>query len=139
MSIYDFIYEEVTACDIDYDFYILYMRTECDDPYYPHYERNVGIFKSKEKAIAHARKSFYKMAEGYTSDEDRKYGGVEGMLYLKGSYFNDREDEVDENGDKNKRRNFDKPLYVIYDKEEQTKVDARWKRMHGKTERMTTN
>ena len=25
-----------------------------------------------------------------------------------------------------------KPLYVIYDKDEQEKVDARWEKMHGK-------
>jgi len=24
-------------------------------------------------------------------------------------------------------------LYIIYDKEEQDKIDARWDRMHGKT------
>jgi len=133
MSIEDFLYEEITECDIDYDFYVLYMQTECDDPYYPPYNRNVGMFKSKEKAIAHARKSFYKMAEGYTSAKDRKYGGVEGMFYIEGGYFHDREDETDENGEKKKRRRFEKPLYVIYDKEEQAKADARWERMHGKT------
>lgn len=132
MAIEDFLYEEVTECDIDYDFYVLYMQTECDDPYYPPYNRNVGMFKSKEKAIKHARESFYKMAEHCTNPEDRKYGGVEGMFYLEGDYFHDREDEIGEDGEKKKRKRFDKPLYVIYDKEEQAKVDARWDRMHGR-------
>jgi hypothetical protein len=133
MAIEDFLYEEVTECDIDYDFYVLYMQTECDDPYYPPYNRNVGMFKSKENAIKHARESFYKMAEHYTTPEDRKYGGVEGIFYLEGGYFHDHDDEVDENGEKKKRKRFDNPLYVIYDKEQQEKVDARWERMHGKT------
>lgn len=132
MAIEDFLYEEVSECDVEFDFYVLYMQTECDDPYYPPYSRNVGMFKSKENAIKHARESFYKMAKGYTTPEDRKYGGVEGMFYIEGDYFNDRDDEMDENGDKKKRRRFDKPLYVIYDKEEQEKVDARWEKMHGK-------
>jgi len=132
MAIEDFLYEEVTECDIDYDFYVLYMQTECEDPYYPPYNTNVGMFKSKVKAIAYARERFYKMSQGLTSAEERKYGGVEGMFYLEGDYFHDRE-EVDENGNKKKIRRFDKPLYVIYDKEEKDKVDARWERMHGKS------
>lgn len=138
MAIEDFLYEEVSECDVEFDFYVLYMQTECDDPYYPPYSRNVGMFKSKENAIKHARESFYKMAKDYITPEDRKYGGVEGMFYIEGDYFNDRDDEIDENGengkngDKKKRRRFDKPLYVIYDKEEQEKVDARWEKMHGK-------
>lgn len=132
MAIEDFLYETINECDIDYDYYVLYVQTECDDPYYPPYNRDVGMFKTKENAIAHARESFYKMAERYTTVEDRKYGGVESMFYLEGGYFHDTADEVDENGDKKKRRNADKPLYIIYDKEEQAKVDARWERMHGK-------
>lgn len=130
MAIEDFLYEEVNECDVDYDYYVLYMQTECDDPYYPPYNRDVGMFKSKEKAIAHARESFYKMAEGCKSDEDRKYGGVEGLFYLEGGFFKDSEVEL--NGEKRKKGSGDKPLYVIYDKEEQDKVDARWERMHGK-------
>lgn len=129
MSIGDFLYEEVNECDIDYDFYVLYMQTECEDPYYPPYNRNVGMFKSKENAISCARERFYKMAKDYTTAEDRKYGGVEGMFYLEGDYFDDIESE---GGEKKKRRNADKPLYVIYDKEEQAKADARWVRRRGK-------
>lgn len=132
MAIEDFLYEEVTDCDVEFDFYVLYMQTECDDPYYPPYNRNIGMFKSKENAIKHAKESFYKMAKGCTTPEERKYGGVEGMFYIEGDYFKDSVDEIDENGDNKKRRRFDKPLYVIYDKEEQEKVDARWERMHGK-------
>ena len=130
MAIDDFLYEEVNECDIDYDYYVLYMQTECDDPYYPPYNRDVGMFKSKEKAIAHARESFYKMAKGCTSAEDRKYGGVEGLFYLEGGFFKDS--HVEMNGGKRKRGFDDKPLYVIYDKEHQEKVDARWEKMHGK-------
>lgn len=132
MTIDDFLYEEVTDCDVEFDFYVLYMQTECEDPYYPPYNRDMGMFKSKENAIKYARESFYKMAKDCITPEDRKYGGVEGMFYIEGDYFKDSVDEIDENGEKKKRRNFNKPLYVIYDKEEQEKVDARWEKMHGK-------
>lgn len=132
MAIEDFLYEEITEGVFDYDFYILYMQTECDDPYYPPYTRNIGIYKSKDKAIQNARKKFYKESENYTSIEDRKYGGVEGMFYIEGDYFEDSETNVDEDGVKKKRTRHNKPLYVIYDKYEQAKVDARWERMHGK-------
>lgn len=119
----DFIHEEITECDIQFDFYILYMQTECDDPYYPPYNRNIAMFKSKEKAIEYARKKFYQMAEKIMTIEQRKYRGVEGMLYIEGDYFED-------NDDKNTLKN-NEPLYVIYDKHEQDKIDARWERMHG--------
>jgi hypothetical protein len=134
MAIEDFLYEEVKECDADFDFYVLYMQTECDDPYYPPYNRDVGMFKSKENAINYARDSFYKMAEGCITAEDRKYGGVEGMFYVEGGYFQDSEaSNVD--GEKNKKRKrmgSDIPVYIIYDKEEQKRVEARWEKMHGK-------
>lgn len=119
----DFICEKITEGEFDFDFYILYIQSQCDDPYYPPYNHNIGIYKSKEKAIERARKSFQNMAEGYKTLEDRKYGGVDSMLYIEGGYFEDS--EYDKNT-KNK-----KPLYIIYDKEEQEKIDARWNKMHG--------
>lgn len=132
MSVDDFVYENIEDGDFDFDFYVVYMQTECDDPYYPPYKRDIGVYKSKENAIENTRQKFYKMAKGYTSTEDRKYGGVDAMFYIEGDYFKDRETISDENkvsGKKNKRQN-DKPLYIIYDKEEQAKIDARWERMH---------
>lgn len=130
MEVKDFIHEEITECDIDFDFYILYMQTECDDIYYPSYKTNIGIFKSKENAIEYTRKKFYKMAEKYTSSEDRKYGGVEGLFYIEGDYFEDNDVDRKETGEKKKK--CDKRLYIIYDKEEQDKINARWNKMHAK-------
>jgi hypothetical protein len=134
MAIEDFLYEEVKECDADFDFYVLYMQTECDDPYYPPYNRDVGMFKSKENAIKRARDSFYKMAKGCITAEDRKYGGVESMFYVEGGYFHDSEaSNVD--GEKNKKRKgmgSDILVYIIYDKEEQKRVETRWEKMHGK-------
>jgi len=120
MGIEDFLYEEITEGEFDYDFYKIYSQHECDDPYYPPYTTDIGIYKSKENAIKYARDSFYSRAKDYVTPEDRKYGGVEGMYYIEGGYF---DDEVKINKCK-------KPLYIIYDKEEQAKVEARWKWMH---------
>jgi len=129
----DFIYEEIAEGEFDFDFYILYMQTECDDPYYPPYNRNIGIFKSKDYAIQDARKRFYKMTDHFKTPEDRKYGGVEGMFYIEGGYFNDNMSVNKTVLDKPKPVSLShKPLYMIYDKEEQERVDARWERMHGK-------
>jgi hypothetical protein len=50
------------------------------------------------------------------------------MFYIEGGYFYDNK----ETNGKNKNIGNDKPLYVIYDKEEQAKIEARWERMHGK-------
>jgi hypothetical protein len=126
MKIEDFIYEETTEGDFNYDFYTVYSQCPCDDPYYPPYTNDIGIYKSKNNAIKRARDTFYRMAQYYTEPEDRKYGGVEGMFYVEGCYFNDADDEV--------KRNIcaksDKPLYIIYDKEEQEKSDTRYKKMH---------
>lgn len=130
MVIEDFIYEELTEGEFDYDFYTVYSQSECDDPYYPPYTRDIGMYKSKENAIKRAKDTFYRMAEGRTEPEDRKYGGVEGMYYIEGGFFDDGDDGDDvENRRKNAKTN--KPLYIIYDKEQQAKVEARWKRMHG--------
>ena len=132
MSVEDFVYEKTTEGDFDFDFYVVYSQTECDDPYYPPYKNNIGNYKSKENAIKRARERFYEMAEEYTSAEDRKHGGVDSLYYIKGSYFEDSETEVGEDGEKKKRMNCNERLYVIYDKEEQAKVDARWEMMHMK-------
>jgi len=132
MSVDNFVYEEITEGDFDFDFYVVYMQTECDDPYYPPYKSDVGIYKSKENAIDSTRKKFYKMSERYTSAEGRKYGGVDATFYIEGAYFEDNATTTDENkvsGKKNKSKN-DKPLYVIYDKEEQAKIEARWETIH---------
>ena len=127
MGIEDFLYEELIEGEFDYDFYTVYSQSECDDPYYPPYTRDIGMYKSKENAIKRAKDTFYRMAEGCTESEDRKYGGVEGMYYIEGGFFDDGDDV--ENRRKNVKTN--KPLYIIYDKEEQAKVESRWKRMHG--------
>jgi hypothetical protein len=132
MSVEDFVYEKITEGDFEFDFYVVYSQTECDDPYYPPYQTNIGNYKSKENAIKSARERFYKMAEEYTSAEDRKYGGVDNLYYIKGNYFEDSETEVGEDGEKKKRMRCNERLYVIYDKEEQAKVNARWEMMHKK-------
>jgi len=129
MAIEDFLYEYVAEGEFDYDFYIVYLQTECDDPYYPPYNNNIGIFKSKENAIAYTRKSFYDCAENYTSVERRKYGGVPQKFYIEGKYYKDSDGDVEIK----RKVNHDEPLYIIYDKEEQDKIDARCDRMHGKT------
>ena len=144
MAIEDFLYEEVKECDSDFDFYIVYNQHECEDHYYPPYKDSIGIYKSKENAIKRARESFYKMAKGCTSAEDRKYRGVDGMLYIEGGYFEDGEvdgdggeGEKDENGKaKNKNRKgmgseSERQVYIIYDKEEQEKINARHERMNN--------
>lgn len=132
MAIEDFLYESITEGEFDFDFYILYLQRECDDPYYPPYKDDIGMYKSKEKAIEDARKKFYKRAKDYVTPEARKYGGVSELYYIEGGYFQDNESRLDENGVKKKRKFIDKPLYIIYDKEEQNKVGARWERMHGR-------
>lgn len=130
MPIEDFLYEETMEDGVDYDFYTIYSQNECDDPYYPPYTTDIGIYKSRENAIKRARDSFYRIAEEYTEPEDRKYGGVEGMYYIEGGYFDD-EDVDEETKQKRYAKRSKKPLYIIYDKEHQAKVEARWKRMHG--------
>lgn len=127
MGIEDFIYEEMVEGEFDYDFYTAYSQIKCDDPYYPPYTRDIGMYKSKENAIKRAKDTFYRMAKRCTKPEDRKYGGVEGMYYIEGGFFDDGDDV--ENRRKNAKTN--KPLYIIYDKEEQAKAEARWKWMHG--------
>lgn len=124
MELNDFIYEEINECDIIFDYYIIYMENECDDPYYPPYTTDIGVFKSKDKAIQYARESFNKIAKDYSTSDDRKYGGVESKFYIEGKYFEDSERKI--------KNNSNKPVYVIYDKEEQTKINARWNKMHGK-------
>lgn len=128
MAIEDFLYEEVKECDAEFDFYIVYIQHECDDPYYPPYKDSCGIYKSKENAIKYARESFYKMAENCITVEDRKYGGVEGMFYIEGDYFQDSDGE----NKKCKVMGTERQVYIIYDKEEQKRVEARWEKMHGK-------
>lgn len=136
MSIEDFLHEEITEGEFDFDFYILYMETECDDSYYAPYTTNIGIYKSKENAIKSARGKFYKMAEHRITADQRKYGGVEGIYYIEGNYFEDREPEVgqDEVGDEAIKKKWkgtcDRQMYTIYDKEEEGKRSARWERMH---------
>jgi len=150
MGIEDFIYEEIKDCDLDFDFYIVYIQHECDDPYYPPYKDSIGIYKSKENAIKRARESFYKTAKGYTTAEDRKYGGVNVMLYIEGDYFKDSENEGEcdkgseneggcdentiDNGEKkngHKYKRVERQVYIIYDKEEQERIDTRWRKMHN--------
>ena len=136
MPIEDFLHEEITEGEFDFDFYILYMQTECDDPYYAPYTTNIGIYKSKENAIKSARGKFYKMAEDRITSDQRKYGGVEGIFYIEGNYFKDRGSEVgqDEVGDEERKKKWkgkrDRQMYTIYDKEEEGKRSARWERMH---------
>lgn len=131
MSIEDFLHEEITEGAFDFDFYILYMETECDDPYYPPYTTNIGIYKSKENAIKSARGKFYRMAEHCITAEGRKYGGVESIFYIEGNYFEDRETEVGDVESKKKwKGKRDRQMYTIYDKEEEEKRSARWERMH---------
>ena len=129
MSVKYFMFEMVTEIDIEFDFYIVYMQTECDDPYYPPYVSNVGTYKSKANAIQSARKRFFKRAEDYTITDDHKYRGVECLYYVEGGYFDDREDC---SGEKRLGKNKSSIVYRIYDKEEQDKCDARWDKMHGK-------
>jgi len=132
MSIEDFLHEEITEGEFDFDFYILYMETECEDPYYPPYTTNIGIYKSKENAIKSARGKFYKISEHCITSEDRKYGGVEGIFYIEGNYFEDRQPEVGECEESKKKwkGKRDRQVYIIYDKEEEGKKSARWERMH---------
>lgn len=136
MPIEDFLHEEITEGEFDFDFYILYMETECDDPYYAPYTTNIGIYKSKENAIKSAREKFYRIAEHYITPEDRKYGGIERIFYIEGNYFEDRAPEVgkDEVGNEESKNKWkgkrDRQMYTIYDKEEEGKRSARWERMH---------
>ena len=132
MSIEDFLHEEITEGEFDFDFYILYMETECEDPYYAPYTTNIGIYKSKENAIKSARGKFYRMAEDRITADQRKYGGVEGIFYIEGNYFEDREPEVGD-GEESKKKwkgKRDRQMYTIYDKEEEGKRSARWERTH---------
>ena len=76
------------------------------------------------------------MAEDRITSDQRKYGGVEGIFYIEGNYFEDRGSEVgqDEVGDEERKKKWkgkrDRQMYTIYDKEEEGKRSARWERMH---------
>ena len=42
----------------DYDVYLVFMQIPCDDPYYTPSVHLTRIYRSKEKAIEKAKKSF---------------------------------------------------------------------------------
>jgi len=137
MSIEDFLYEhtEESESEFDFDFYNIYMQRDCDDPYYPPYNDIIGVYKYKENAIKSAKERFYKYAKDYVTEEERKYGGVEVVFYVDGGYFEDREDNGENNYEdndtkKSKKRHSNKPIYIIYDKDEEAIKNARLKKMN---------
>lgn len=93
-----------------FDFYIIYMQHPCDDPYYPPYVRNVGVFKSKELAIEKAKSSF-----DHFRDTARKYNcKTEELFYVEGDYYEDTNVIME---DRIKGKN-NRQVFIIYDETE---------------------
>lgn len=60
--------------------YIVFSTNDCDDPYYPQYERVIAIYKSKDKAIEAAR---------LARKKTKKYSGPNDCYYVKEYKIND--------------------------------------------------
>jgi len=52
--------------------FLVFNQVECDDPYYPPYQKIISVYKYKEKAIEEARKC-YNRSKNYMNKNDCYY------------------------------------------------------------------
>lgn len=106
-------------------FYIVFSQRDCDDPYYPPYADVIRVYKSKEKAIEHARR---------IRKRTKKYSRPEDCYYVEEYEFQDEDHDIfkdysssddDDNNDNENYKKYkeDMKKYYYYGEDEEKYFD----------------